>query len=185
MTAPLLLVTDIWGQHQTLDPLLAELAQHFPQVTVLDPYSGQRFVFNSDADAYGYFQRRCSARAYQQKLQQRLDNADGKINLLAFSAGANAAWPLLAQSNKVNKAALVYGSQIPTEAELAPKCPTQLWLCQDDDGVKAQQSALNQHADLVISEQPHGYFNPRSQGYDPIAATQDLAILIRYLQRQD
>lgn len=183
MTAPLLLITDIWGQHQTLEPLIAELEQHFPSVAVLDPYSGQRFVFNNEAEAYEYFQRRCTDKIYQQKVADCLNSAAQPLNVLAFSAGANAIWPLLASSDNVAKAALVYGNKIPLDAELEPKCPTQLWLCQDDVGVKEHQSSLNQHADLVISEQQHGYFNPRSEHFDPVAATQDLAILIRYLLR--
>ncbi|QIZ78632.1 dienelactone hydrolase family protein [Ferrimonas lipolytica] len=183
MTAPLLLITDIWGQHQTLEPLITELEKHFPAVAVLDPYSGQRFVFGNSNEAFGYFERRCSAAVYQQKVQDCLSSAAAPMNILAFSAGADATWPLLTNTDKVAKAALVYGNSIPLKAQLQPNCPTQLWLCQDDAGVKAQQTLLNQHADLALTEQTHGYFNPRSDHYDPIAATQDLAVLIRWFLR--
>ena len=36
MSSHLILVTDIWGQHATLDPLLDSLRQRFDEVTVLD-----------------------------------------------------------------------------------------------------------------------------------------------------
>ncbi|WP_028117212.1 hypothetical protein [Ferrimonas senticii] len=183
MTAPLLLVTDIFGQHQTLQPLIDELERHFSAVMVLDPYNGQRFVFDSETQAFEHFQSRCGAAGYQQKLQQILTSATAPFKLLAFSAGANAAWPLLTQANSISKAALVYGNAIVDQPELKPNCPTQLWLCDSDRGVKALQSQLNQHADLLLSPLPHGYFNPRSEHYQPVAATQDLQILIRYLLR--
>ncbi len=186
MTPSLLLLTDEWGQHQSLASFIAPLQSLFASVAVLDPYHGQRFAFASTAEAQHHFATRSHATEYQQRINAWFEQAPKTpCCALAFGVGADALWSLLAQrpGQALTKAALVYGAQIPHHSEITPLCPTQLWLCHQDAEVKVQQTALNQHADIMLTEQVAGYFNPRSEHYDPVAATQDLNILIRYLQR--
>ncbi|MFI3245556.1 MAG: hypothetical protein R3Y10_03585 [Ferrimonas sp.] len=186
MTLSLLLLTDEWGQHHSLIPLIAQLQPLFSTVAVLDPYHGQRFAFANKAEAQHHFATRSHIGEYQQQIEAWFEQAPKHpYCALAFGAGADALWPLLAQrpGQVLTKAALVYGAQIPHHSEITPLCPAQLWLCHQESEVKARQTALNQYADIMLTEQVAGYFNPRSEHYDPVAATQDLNILIRYLQR--
>ncbi|SHH96828.1 dienelactone hydrolase family protein [Ferrimonas marina] len=185
--ATLLFVTDIWGQHASLDPLLSRLEAQFDQVEVLDPYSGQRFAFEDEAQAYEYFQRRCTARIYQQKLAERLSQGSEPLLLLAFSAGANAAWPLLSQpelASRVTRASLCYGNQILAQPTLTPQSPTQLLLCRDDAGVLEHQAPLARACQVELSEAGHGFINPRSPHFDANAADTALADAVQWLQQR-
>ncbi|GAA4871408.1 hypothetical protein [Ferrimonas pelagia] len=183
MSDTLLLITDIWGQHASFDPFIAELNLRFGSVQVLDPYAGQRFAFRDEAQAYEYFQRRCSPAVYQQKLQALIEQAPSGSALLAFSAGANAAWPLLSTplGQHLGKVALIYGSQIANDSERRPLCPTRLLLCRDDPGVTEPTTALIQHSQLTLTAQPHGFCNPRSPNHRAEPAQQLLGPILNWL----
>ncbi|MBW3165511.1 hypothetical protein [Ferrimonas balearica] len=178
------LITDIWGQHATLDPFLRRLEAIAPDWQVLDPYSGQRFAFEDETQAYQYFLHRCSKATYQQKLEAVLEQAQQPLTLLACSAGANALWPLLdgPLASKIRKAVLVYGSTIP-EQPITPRCDTALLLCRGDNGVTEHQERLAQHSTLLLSDAPHGFLNPRAPGYHPDAAAEAEAWLQQQLTR--
>ncbi|MBY5923084.1 hypothetical protein [Ferrimonas balearica] len=165
------LITDIWGQHATLDPFIERLGSVAPEWQVLDPYSGQRFAFEDENQAYQYFLHRCSKATYQQKVATMLEQAETPVTLLACSAGANALWPLLSGplAAKIKKAVLVYGSALPQQP-LTSQCEVALLLCRDDAGVTEQEEALRALGPCLISDAPHGFLNPRAPGFDAAAA---------------
>ncbi|GAA5191510.1 hypothetical protein [Ferrimonas gelatinilytica] len=162
--ATLLFVTDTWGQHATLDPLLDRLKVHFEHLMVLDPYSGQRFAFDQEADARAYFDRRCSAAVYQDKVRSLLLTAPAPLFILALGAGADATAPLLTEPDtgrRVARAALGFGQTVPAPAA----CPT-LWLSNSKIAMEPTQSCTLKQTDAVT-------LTPRAPGYD--AAQADLA----------
>ncbi|MBY6187681.1 hypothetical protein KUV89_13755 [Marinobacter hydrocarbonoclasticus] len=167
------LITDIWGQHATLDPFIQRLSAVASDWNVLDPYSGQRFAFENESQAYQYFLHRCSKATYQQKVRTLLEQAEAPLTLLACSAGANALWPLLDSplAAKIKKAVLVYGTAIP-QTPLTPQCETALLMCRDDEGVISQQRSLEQYGPVLLSDAPHGFLNARAPGYNAEAAAQ-------------
>ncbi|MBY5992270.1 hypothetical protein [Ferrimonas balearica] len=176
------LITDIWGQHATLDPFIERLGAVAPHWQVLDPYSTQRFLFEDEAQAYDYFLRRCSKATYQKKVEALLEQAEEPLTLLACSAGANALWPLLSGplAHKVRKAVLVYGSALPAEP-VRPQCEVAMLLCASDPGVQAQQATLGQYGPLQTVKADHGFLNPRAPGYDARAAAEAEAWLHQQL----
>ncbi len=165
------LITDIWGQHATLDPFVQRLHSAASDWQVLDPYSGQRFAFEDEQQAYQYFLHRCSKATYQQKVSALLEHAEAPVTLLACSAGANALWPLLdgPLADKIHKAVLVYGSALPQQP-VTPRCPVALLLCRDDIADVRQQARLEALGPTLICDAPHGFLNPRSPGFDEPAA---------------
>ncbi len=184
--ATLLFVTDIWGQHATLDPLLSRLKTRFDTLTVLDPYSGQRFAFDDEAQAHGYFQRRCSAAVYRTRLREVIEASPEPLTLLACGAGANAAWPLLSESAlapKLRRAALCYGHEIPGQAELVPTCPVLQLLCRQDPGTGQNAAILARHSQVILSDADHGFLNPRTPQYDAEAARQAEETLLNWLSQ--
>lgn len=165
---PVLVVTDVFGATPEVQRLARAIAGE--RAVVVDPYGGRDPGFTDDAAAYRHFQAEDGPRRLE-ALVRGLVTPDTR--LIGFSAGAAAAWRVLAEA-PAGGAVLFYGSRIRDALDLVPQCPVEVVLPTHEDHVDvgALGAALEAVARVTVTRTPwrHGFLNPRSTGWDAGAA---------------
>lgn len=167
-TARPLIVSDIFGRTPALEALAREL-----RADILAPYDGSGPRFPSEKQAYTAFLDTGGLETYTHKLRGFLTAHSETTTLIAFSAGATAAWITLAgpAGSRIRQGVLFYGSRIRDHVALRPRCPVRLIFaaheasCNPED-LLASLTGPNLHTQIVPGSR-HGFMNPLSSGYDP------------------
>ncbi len=168
----LLIATDIFGQSLHTDELRQQLAHTRNEVTVIDPYFGQRYNFIDEAAAYQHFSETLSIDEYAQELATHIANSNQPVTVLGFSAGATAAWAVAAQltENTLIKMIGFYGSQIRYLDKLTPNCPCQLVFPKLEQHFNLQPLITNLQTkeNVLCTSTPylHGFMNPLSSNFN-------------------
>ncbi|GAB3537966.1 dienelactone hydrolase family protein [Noviherbaspirillum agri] len=166
----ILIASDIFGA----TPELHELGRHLPgEAEIMSPYAASQANASTEEEAYASFLQCGGLDAYTQKLSSALAELRPDA-LVAFSAGASAAWRALSTPDQSpGLGILFYGSRIRDYLSLRPTVPTKLIFAEQEKAfdvapVVARLRAQGLDA-VVMPGTRHGYMNARSPGFDPRA----------------
>ncbi|HCY83501.1 MAG TPA: hypothetical protein DHV36_00025 [Desulfobacteraceae bacterium] len=177
----LIIVPDIFGRTPALERLKETLIHalnsprhpHSPLAAdIIDPY-GDDLFFRDEKTAYAHFKRSMSIPAYADLVQEKIENASGRVYLLGFSAGASALWYLsgMTKADREIKAVGFYGSQIRYFPDIDPRFDTHLIFpaAETHFDVDALLGKLTGRPALVCekSRGRHGFMNEYSVNFDP------------------
>lgn len=167
----ILVASDIFGS----TPELRSLILHFPGETeIVSPYDTSKAMDGTEEEAYDAFLASGGLDAYTRKLSIAISERRPDA-LVAFSAGAGAAWRVLSSPGlSLRQAVLFYGSRIRGDMNLRPSVPTKLIFAEKEkafDVAPVVATLRAQGIDAVMMPGTrHGFMNPRSPGFDPVAA---------------
>ncbi len=189
MTSPrhCLIFTDIFGITDAIKTLSDTLNQQGNTVSIVDPYQGVQIKSTHEVDIYQYFLEECGHEHYLAKVNNvllaALASGNQDIFIIAFSAGASAAWKALDkinplfksdQANKCIKHFLgFYPTQIRHHLALTPVCRSTLIFAEREKhfNVKDVIAHLSKSEQVQCIQVPllHGFMNPLSLNYNPQA----------------
>jgi len=189
----LLLISDIFGQNSGLDDLANALTTIGIDIQILDPYQGKRLHFMDGAHAYQSYLDQCGHDYYCQMVINILakisQSTSDKIIIIAFSAGASAAWQALG-SNKIETEQVkqfigFYPSQIRHHLHLTPKVMTQLFFPAHEehfsvDTTIAELSRKNT-VRCIKTKGLHSFMNPLSINFDQIHTQYFIKTLLKII----
>ncbi|MFC3031207.1 hypothetical protein ACFOEE_01535 [Pseudoalteromonas fenneropenaei] len=168
-----LIVTDIFGNNKHVEGFASDLAN---DVSICAPYSAcQNFADLPEERVYDQFISLCGHDQYAQKVKDAIMRHQPHT-IIAFSAGAVAAWRALAALpvKRVSRLIGFYPSQIRNYLTLRPMCDVELLFPYDEPHFDVGQviSALDAvpAVHCVRTRYQHGFMNPLSLGYRPSAA---------------
>lgn len=153
-----LFITDAWGRHGSLAPFLELLGSEPYTLHCLDPYAGQPFVFDDDAQARDYFTCRCNLDGYRRLIADKLEN--GQFNrVVAVGVGADALASLLSDplTDKLDQIILIDPAAPDALPQALPDGPKLVAFCAGEG-----ENSANRH---YVARQG-GFFNPRSPYFD-------------------
>jgi dienelactone hydrolase len=169
----LVIAPDIFGVTPELQELAEEFAPLYAGITIVDPYGATWTGTRDEARAYAEFQARCTLGGYTRAIAETIACADQMgIELLGFSVGAAAVWPLSSGpwSQRIVKATCFYGSRIRDMLHIDPLCPVTLIFPRSEDhfDVQAVISSLSTKPSVtcIRTNFLHGFMNKRSRNFD-------------------
>jgi dienelactone hydrolase len=169
-----ILVTDIYGLTPAVDELVQRLTANDKQVSVVEPYSKQYRQFINEDMAYEAFIKACGHEQYADNLKDLIKGYQQQVVIIAFSAGASAAWIVTAELNNIKHLIGFYPSQIRHHLHLVPSCPVSFVFPQYEDFFNVQDviATLETHQQVSCFSVPflHGFINPYSKHYHQEAA---------------
>lgn len=181
-----LIASDIFGATPELSALAKEIHE---DARVLSPYAKPDMTFGCEEEAYAFFLHTGGVEAYAKKISSVI--AEWRPDaIVAFSAGATAAWCALAEPDlTVRLGVLFYGSRIRDYLNLRPAVPVKLIFAEHEKAfaVAPLITVLREQgvdADMVPGTR-HGYMNRRSSGFDAGAMQEGLREAIGLLARLD
>ncbi len=164
----LLVISDIFG----LTPVLETLARSLhPGAEILDPYLGRKYAFDGEEDAYQAFLAECGHDTYAERVRGCLSQLREPTRVIAFSAGAVAAWRALAELSTVKVTELVgfYPGQIRDYLMFDASVPTRLIFPNQEAhfDVEPVIRALSEKQRVVCehSAYSHGFMNALSRHF--------------------
>lgn len=167
-----LLIADIYGK----TPHLASFARELPGKTMIcDPYHGQLQAVNHEPLQYSIFMAECGHEVYQAKVEQLFSLISEPTVVIAFSAGASAAWR--AQSvifnNNIKRIIAFYPSQVRYSLELDARVPCEFIFPHSELHFDIQPiiRVLKKKAlvNCIETQYGHGFMNPLSTQFDMTA----------------
>ncbi len=184
----IIIVSDIFGQHQDLDDFAQSLALN-QQQTIVDPYQTQRFNFSNETQAYQTFINQCGHDNYAELILDKLNHlANEKTIIITFSAGAAAAWraianlPIEKQTN-IKYFIGFYPNQIRHHLNLQLHCPAVLFFPRHENHFLVDNviNTLQQKQLTNCIKTPyfHGFMNPQSVNFNQ----QALLIYIKEIEK--
>lgn len=165
-----LIASDIFG----ITPELRALARRIDRAPVLvSPYGDTLPAAADEQQAYAAFQHAGGIAAYAGVLAAAIEAQRPQV-LVAFSAGATAAWLALAREClPIRCAMLFYGSRIRDYLDLRPTVPARLVFAEHEtacDATALVDTLRRNGADAaVMPGTRHGFMNARSPGFDEAA----------------
>jgi len=178
----ILVVSDIYGA----TPELRSLVHHFPgDAEIIAPYAVGEMKAGTEEEAYESFLESGGLDAYTQKLSDTI--ADLRPDaLVAFSAGAGAAWRVLSKPGlSLRLGVLFYGSRIRDYLTLRPAVPTKLIFAEHEKAFDVAPVAATLRAQgmdaVVMPGTRHGFMNARSPGFDAVAMQEGIGETVRLL----
>lgn len=178
----ILVASDIYG----VTPELRSLVQHFSGgAEIVSPYAVENVKLATEEEAYEAFLKNGGIDAYTLKLSNVIASLRPDA-LIAFSAGATAAWRALSAANlSPRQGILFYGSRIRDYLSLRPTVPTKLIFAEHEKAFDVAPVVANlrmQGLDAVVmSGTRHGFMNARSPGFDPVAMQEGIRETLRLL----
>jgi dienelactone hydrolase len=164
-----LIVTDIFGCNESLQSFCGQLTD---ELHIVSPYD---FHTNNDTFheqvMYQHFIDNLGHDAYADKVQEALINIRPDF-IVAFSAGATAAWRALARTplKRVQKMIAFYPGQIRNFTELNPNCHVDIYFPEVEEhfDLNSVISALKTIPSLYVvkSRYKHGFMNASSNNFD-------------------
>lgn len=183
MPTQVLLLTDIFGQCEGVERLLADLRRASAILHIIDPYQGKAQQFADEEQAYAAYSAGCGHNTYAALAAQALQNNVQPIDLaIGFSAGASALWRALpaTDSSRLKQAVLFYPGQIHQHLTLKPQVPTRVifghsepHFAVDDICRQLQQQGVT----AISTPYAHGFINPASKAFDEAGYQQQLVKL--------
>ncbi|WP_413700869.1 hypothetical protein ACLKMH_03435 [Psychromonas sp. KJ10-10] len=166
-------VADIFGKTKALQQLASQLVEQPEDILLIDPYQGEIIEFESEQQAYQYFNKQIGLPDYAQHLTHCLNKIKQPFNLIAFSVGGSAVWLNATNliNTQVNKVVCFYASQIRHHLTIIPSVPIDLILPRYELHFDIIDLAidLNNHKQVTLTpcEFLHGFMNQLSKNYDP------------------
>lgn len=179
-----ILVTDIFGVTEAVLALAVSLSNADEKAIVIDPFLGEMQEFPNEQQAYAAFVKHCGHQNYLSKVKTSIASAAEPVILLAFSAGASAAYKALEDCDKkVIQLIGFYPSQIRNHLDIVPKCPVTLIFPKREKHFSIdpvlESLALIACVHCYKSAYLHGFMNPLSLNYDPKSAGQFTRLINR------
>lgn len=165
-----LILSDIFGYTDSLQELADELSG---SVKIIDPYDGQKMMFQNEAEAYEYFVVNVGLDAYREIVVGWIKEIAEPVTLLGFSVGASAIWSVSEDIGLGNVIGAVgfYGSQIRFNQGITPQFPVKLVFPSEEDHFDvlelAQTLSQKENVDVGVSQYRHGFMNKLSQNFNP------------------
>lgn len=172
----IVLVTDIFGQGESVEGLAKWLSTLNYDVVLCDPYSAKVHTFDDEAHAYRHFIAACGHELYAKKLAKLVSQVSPEA-IIGFSAGASAAWRLAGSDLACENILCFYPSQIAKFKHLIPQVNTHLVLpCREPhfdvlDVVNHLHVQQLSNLTVTVSEFEHGFMNPQVPAYQLAAET--------------
>ena len=167
-----LIVSDIFGHTPNLDAFSQELGT---KVVICSPYACcQNLTGQSEKQAYDRFITSMGHDGYASKVKEALINEQPDF-IVAFSAGAVAAWRALAATplKRVQKMIGFYPGQIRNYTNLRPQCHVDLYFPHKEDhfDISPVISRLKTVSGVqcVRTRYSHGFMNALSQNFNKYA----------------
>lgn len=170
--AELIIVSDIFGRTPELIDLASELSGRYDQLHIIDPYDGHIIDFDSEQDAYHYFQEHCSIEKLAGLVLEKVAESNVKLDLVGFSVGASAIWFLseTRYAEIINTAVCFYGSRIRDILDKVPRFKIRLVfpVFEHHFDVARLTSVISKktHVECTQTKFMHGFMNKRSENFD-------------------
>jgi dienelactone hydrolase len=161
----LIIVSDIFGRTTSIDRLIRLLSPLYGDVSLIEPYAGERIDFQDEAEAYRHFQQHCGSEKLTALLLKKVAAAQTAVDLVGFSVGATAVWELSANdcSQKMRQVAAFYGSRIREKTDITPKVPTTLIFPAKEEGFNLDQVIQcvenKRLVEIIRTGYLHGFMN--------------------------
>ncbi len=160
------IVSDVFG----LTDCLEEFSDYFPESIIVDPYDGQKHHFLNEEEAYGYFMQNCGIEGYTDVLLSAIGSDGCGSRIIAFSAGASAAWNISDKFTDIAEIVCFYGSRIRDNADIKPLCPVKLIFpaYEKSFDVSALSEKLKRRINVTVERivYLHGFMNRLSVNFD-------------------
>lgn len=165
------LATDIFGITDHV-LWLADQFSNVCQIAVVDPYEGREMNFSDEKAAYKYYTEHVGLDRYKDMVESKVLKTGSGV-LLGFSAGASAAWRVVAKAKGLQAAIGVYSSQIRNYLDLNPRCRCDLVFPAKEAGFDLEPVVERLAAKPMVSVARttflHGFMNKHSTNYDQAA----------------
>lgn len=129
----LIIASDIFGKTPEFEKMVSELTTGFDiihhNILLTDPYGGQDLNFNTQEQAYEYFQKENRRHPYALQLLSCIRRSEGPVFVIGFSVGASALWSISNNPSLKKKkitACCFYPSQIRYLQDIRPLFPIDL-----------------------------------------------------------
>lgn len=167
-----IVVPDIFGHTDALDCLLESISSRCESIEIVDPYDTCSTHFQSEQEAYAFFQKRVGLKRYAEKLEKVLKGREDQPQvLLGFSVGASAIWVHSEKLEQFRKTRGVcfYSSQVRNYLELTPKVEIDIYFAKEEPAYDVDEvmGALA-GKELVHCRKTgylHGFMNKRSKNF--------------------
>lgn len=170
----ILLVADIYGNQNSLEKTAGRLRSCNVTVDILSPYSRQIGENMPEQEVYRVFLEHCGHEKYTSLVAEYLSRREADA-VVAFSAGASAAWLAAAQCSSRNISHLIcfYPTRIRKYKNSLPICPATVIFPSAEKmfDVKKMAHCFNGREKIksVVTPYMHGFLNPLSEGYSAAA----------------
>lgn len=184
----LIIAADIFGRTGALEEIAARLSSDTINATIIDPYAGRRIHFESETQAYAYYQENIGLQGYRDSILEALSRTGHDLHLVGFSVGASSIWALSEEISSGIKlrATCFYGSQIRHQVDVEPKIPMHLYFPRYEPhfDVSTLISILSSKKLVTCSVVPylHGFMNRKSINFDLSGYTHHMDILKKQLR---
>lgn len=187
----LILVSDIFGRTPEFEALAEEVAPLANRIALVDPY-GDGTVFESEPDAYAWFQAHVGLDRYLDRVAEAAARTGPGTAVIGFSVGASAVWRFSGTGDAAaaaSRAICFYGSQIRHYLYVTPVIP--VWVvaaCHEPGGdIRKVLAAVSAKPGVVCRRTPygHGFMNRRSDHFDENGYRECLVRLSELLRQDD
>ncbi|MCF7519328.1 hypothetical protein [Pseudoalteromonas sp. L21] len=164
-----LLVTDIFGKTAHLTQLALQLRN---RVRMCDPYMGQIQLPTNESAQYQHFLNECGHDTYFERVHFTLTTIKRPTTIIAFSAGASAAWRAQAELHNpfIKQLIAFYPSQVRHHLSLNANIPCRFIFPHSEAhfDIAPVVAALNEkdRVECSITEYAHGFMNALSENFD-------------------
>jgi len=167
----LIVVADIFGRTTALESFAEHFSDSYRDTIILDPYAGQNYQFENEADAYRYFQQQSGLDKLIELLETQVRQTDAPLDIISFSVGASAAWEISALpiADKIRTNVCFYGSRIREKTAISPKCSTRLIFPATEETFELepviQKVEKKSNVEIIRTSYLHGFMNRESKNF--------------------
>lgn len=166
----LIIVADIFGITESINQLTTRLSPCYSEVTVIDPYKGQKISFRNEESAYRYFQQHCGIDKLTDLLEKEVINSIEPTDIIGFSVGGTSAWEISGKDSiNIRKVVSFYGSRIRDKTDISPNYPTSLIFPAKEENFELEpviKTVENkQNVKIIRTNYLHGFMNRESANF--------------------
>ena len=167
----LIMVSDIFGKTAALNQLAAQLSIFYERVVVIDPYGGQSICFNTEENAYQYFQQNCGLKKLTELLESAIERSKETIDIIGFSIGGTSAWEISGKdiSTSIRNIVCFYGSRIREKTDISPHFSTSLVFPTLEKSFDLEPVILavenKDNVEVIRTNYFHGFMNRESKNF--------------------
>ncbi len=167
----LIVISDIFGKTPELIDLVGELSDHYCETVIVDPYNGSSRFFETEEQAYRYFQKESGLEHLFEKAARVVQRSDSPVDILGFSVGGSCAWNLSSQSpsKQIRQCVCFYGSRIRENMAVVPQIPTTIIFPQFEASFDIEPVlkglSIKKNAEVIKTKYLHGFMNRKSSNF--------------------